>query len=214
MLSVIQAKKEGLAEFILCGDRAKIAELLRRHGGSDCRLRDHDTPGRRRGGGARSSSWRRQNKLQLILKGFLPTATLMKPILDKEKGLRSGNLLSDILVVENPAANYRRTAGLERRRPEHPARPGPEKADRGERGRGVPPPGLRRTPGGHHGRHRNGQGLHAGHPRRPGPERNEPSAARSPAAWSTGRWPWTSPSRAKRPSTRASATTWPAAPRS
>ena len=36
----------------------------------------------------------------------------MKPILDKEKGLRSGNLLSDILVVENPAANYHGLLGM------------------------------------------------------------------------------------------------------
>ena len=36
----------------------------------------------------------------------------MKPVLDKEKGLRSGSLLSDILVVENPAANYRGLLGM------------------------------------------------------------------------------------------------------
>ncbi len=54
----------------------------------------------------------RQKKLQLILKGFLPTAALMKPILDKDKGLRGANLLSDILVVENPAAGADGLLGL------------------------------------------------------------------------------------------------------
>jgi phosphate butyryltransferase len=103
MLSVIEAQKAGLAEFILCGERAKIAELLRRHGGSESNFEIHDTPGAD-AAVARVVELGRQNKLQLVLKGFLPTAALMKPILDKEKGLRGPNLLSDILVVENPYA--------------------------------------------------------------------------------------------------------------
>jgi phosphate butyryltransferase len=103
MLSVIEAQKAGLAEFVLCGERAKIAELLRRHGGSESDFEIHDTPGAD-AAVARVVELGRQNKLQLVLKGFLPTAALMKPILDKEKGLRGPNLLSDILVVENPYA--------------------------------------------------------------------------------------------------------------
>jgi phosphate butyryltransferase len=102
MLSVIEARKEGLADFILCGDRAKIGELLRRHGGSESDFDIHDTPGAE-AAVARVVELGRRNKLQLVLKGFLPTASLMKPILDKEKGLRGPNLLSDILVVENPS---------------------------------------------------------------------------------------------------------------
>jgi phosphate butyryltransferase len=103
ILSVIAAKKEGLADFILCGERAKIAQLLRQHGGRESDFEVHDTPGAE-AAVARVVELGRQKKLHLILKGFLPTAALMKPILDKEKGLRGGNLLSDILVVENPAA--------------------------------------------------------------------------------------------------------------
>ena len=34
VLSVIEAKREGLADFVLCGERARIVELLRRHGGT------------------------------------------------------------------------------------------------------------------------------------------------------------------------------------
>lgn len=100
--SVIAAKRDGLAEFILCGDRVKIGALLRRHGGVESDYDIHDTPAAE-AAVARVVELGRQNKLQLILKGFLPTATLMKPILDKEQGLRGENLLSDIMVVENPA---------------------------------------------------------------------------------------------------------------
>ncbi|MCU0276860.1 MAG: phosphate acyltransferase [Acidobacteria bacterium] len=104
ILSVIEAKREGLADFILCGDPAKISQLLRLHGGSEADFEVHDTPGAE-AAVARVVELGRQNKLHLVLKGFLPTAALMKPILDKEHGLRGANLLSDILVVENPAAD-------------------------------------------------------------------------------------------------------------
>jgi len=104
MLSLIEAVKEGLADFILCGDKGKIVQLLGRLGGRASDFEIHDTPAPE-AAVARIVELGRREKLQLILKGFLPTATLMKPILDKETGLRGPNLLSDILVVENPAAD-------------------------------------------------------------------------------------------------------------
>ena len=106
ILSVIKAKKQGLADFILCGDQAKITQLLQQHGGRTGDFEIHDCPGPD-AAVARIVELGRQKKLQLILKGFLPTAALMKPILDKEKGLRGPRLLSDILVVENPASRER-----------------------------------------------------------------------------------------------------------
>ena len=110
ILSVIEARREGLADFILCGERAKINELLRRHNGSESDFEILDTPGPD-AAVARVVELGRQGRLQLVLKGFLPTAALMKPILDKEKGLRGPNLLSDILVVENPALADREADG-------------------------------------------------------------------------------------------------------
>jgi len=111
ILSVIQARKENLADFILCGDRDKISALLKAHGGraADFEIMDRPDP---ESAAAAIVELARLNKVHLILKGFLPTASLMKPVLDKEKGLRSGSLLSDILVVENPAANYHGLLGM------------------------------------------------------------------------------------------------------
>ena len=111
ILSVIQAKRQNLADFILCGDEAKIKELLRQHGGSAADFEICDCPDAE-AAVARIVALGREKKLQLILKGFLPTAALMKPILDKEKGLRGPNLLSDLLVVENPAAGADGLLGL------------------------------------------------------------------------------------------------------
>ena len=104
ILSVIEAKKENLAHFILCGDRAKILRLLRAHGGHESDFEIHDAP-TTEAAVARTVELGRQKKVHLILKGFLSTAALMKPILDKEKGLRGANLLSDVLVVKNPCAD-------------------------------------------------------------------------------------------------------------
>jgi phosphate butyryltransferase len=111
ILSIIQAKKENLADFVLSGDRDKISGLLKEHGGQAADFEIMDCPDAETAA-ARIVELARKNKVHLILKGFLPTAALMKPILDKEKGLRSGSLLSDILVVENPAANYHGLLGM------------------------------------------------------------------------------------------------------
>ena len=102
MLSVIEARRQGLADFILCGDPAGIREFLSRHGGRAADYEIIAAPGPE-AAAAKVVELGRQGRLQLILKGFLPTAALMKPVLDKEKGLRGENLLSDILVVENPS---------------------------------------------------------------------------------------------------------------
>jgi len=40
------------------------------------------------------------NKADLILKGATTTGQLMKGVLNKEKGLQTGNILSDVLVIE------------------------------------------------------------------------------------------------------------------
>lgn len=106
ILSVIAARREELADFILCGEKTKIVERLARHGGTASDFDIQDTPGPE-AAVARVVELGRQGKLQLILKGFLPTAALMKPILDKQQGLRGENLLSDILVVENPSPSLR-----------------------------------------------------------------------------------------------------------
>jgi len=44
----------------------------------------------------------RAGKADLLLKGKADTASLLKAVLDKENGLRTGNVLSDVLVYEHP----------------------------------------------------------------------------------------------------------------
>lgn len=109
--TVIKAKQENIADFILAGNKEKTIALLEANGG---RPADYEIIAAQseEEGAAKIVELANQGKVQVILKGFLPTAALMKPILDKEKGLRTGNLLSDILVVENPAGNYEGLLGM------------------------------------------------------------------------------------------------------
>lgn len=109
--TVIRAKKENIADFILSGDKEKITALLEENGG---RVGDYEIihTATVEESAAAIVELANRDRVQVILKGFLPTASLMKPILDKEKGLRTGNLFSDILVVENPADNYHGLLGM------------------------------------------------------------------------------------------------------
>jgi phosphate butyryltransferase len=45
----------------------------------------------------------RRGEGDLLMKGDIATADLMRPILDKERGLRTGNVLSHVAVCETPA---------------------------------------------------------------------------------------------------------------
>lgn len=103
--TVLQVRKEGLADFILCGDREKISRMLRDNGGVPGEFEIVDAADEEQAA-ARIVELARQGRIHVILKGGLPTATLIKPVLDREKGLRTGKLLSDILVLENPGGNY------------------------------------------------------------------------------------------------------------
>jgi phosphate butyryltransferase len=109
--TIINAYQSGLAQFILTGNAIKIAALITEHGGIpedyqiiDCQTADEAA--------VTIVKLANEKKVHVLLKGFLPTASFIKPMLDKEKGLRTGNLLSDILVVENPAPNYDGLLGM------------------------------------------------------------------------------------------------------
>lgn len=109
--TVIKAKKAEVADFILVGEEKKITGLLKEHGGNEKDFEIISASGELEAA-EKVVELANQGKVQVILKGYLATASLMKPILDKEKGLRTGNLLSDILIVENPALNYDGLLGM------------------------------------------------------------------------------------------------------
>jgi len=109
--TVITARQKEIADFILCGNRDNIEKLLKENGGNteDYEIIDAKTEIE---AAEIIVDLANKGRVNVILKGFLATASLMKPILDKEKGLRTGNLLSDILIVENPNDNYKGLLGM------------------------------------------------------------------------------------------------------
>jgi len=109
--TVIRARKENIADFILSGEKDKIVEMIKKNGGEDS---DFEVliPDQKNKLTLEEASCRQivnlagEKKVQIILKGFVSTAVLMKPVLERGSGLKTGNLLSDILIVENTAGNY------------------------------------------------------------------------------------------------------------
>lgn len=61
---------------------------------------------------ARAARMARDGELEVLLKGHLRTDELLRAVLDKEHGLRTGRLLSDVLLYEDTLAGYRRLVGV------------------------------------------------------------------------------------------------------
>ncbi len=94
------AKKNHIADFLLIGNKKKIEELIeiedRSLVGEFEILNEND---------AEQSVFKaiqaiRNNKADLLLKGHITTAELMKAVLDKENGIKAEGILSDVLVFE------------------------------------------------------------------------------------------------------------------
>jgi phosphate butyryltransferase len=99
--ATIEAVQAGLVHATLVGDRAGLLRRIEKLGGkpSDYEIIDQADDV----AAARAAVERvRAGKADLILKGRLKTGDLMRAVLDKETGLRAGQLLSDVMVAEDP----------------------------------------------------------------------------------------------------------------
>jgi phosphate butyryltransferase len=97
----VAAEKEGIAHAILIGDAAKIKAAAGKCGKGrhdfeiiDCRDEAESA--------AIAVKLVRENKIDMILKGLVDTAVLMKAVLDKKTGIRGDRILSDVFVFEDP----------------------------------------------------------------------------------------------------------------
>jgi len=111
ILTVKKCRELELANFILFGRKDNLLQLLKKY---SCPLNGIEIENCNdvEESAEKAVKMANQGVIKVILKGNLPTAALMKPILDKENGLRQGGLLSDVLVVENPAKNYQGLLGM------------------------------------------------------------------------------------------------------
>ncbi|MDO9578906.1 MAG: phosphate acyltransferase [Candidatus Cloacimonadales bacterium] len=101
--AAVEAYRENIADSLLIGDKAYILDLLKQNApafadafeiidtGTDLQLAAREAVKAVRAG-----------KADILAKGKCDTATLLKAVLDKENGLQTGEILSDVLVYEHP----------------------------------------------------------------------------------------------------------------
>jgi phosphate butyryltransferase len=88
-----------IAEFVLVGDAVKIRELLRKEGVDDAGFEIHHAYSHKEAA-EKAVSLVVEGKATVVMKGELHTAVFLKAVLDKERGLRTGKLISQITVTE------------------------------------------------------------------------------------------------------------------
>ncbi len=103
MEAAVEAHRENIADSLLIGDKAFILDCINENApkytnsfeiidtGKDLQLAALEAVKAVRAG-----------KADILAKGKCDTATLMKAALDKENGLQTGEILSDVLVYEHP----------------------------------------------------------------------------------------------------------------
>ncbi|HDR90607.1 MAG TPA: phosphate butyryltransferase, partial [candidate division Zixibacteria bacterium] len=95
--ALTQATALGMIEPILVGDETKIAPLVEEMGLEGARIIDIKDPVEI---GEKCVALIREGEGDMLMKGKLSTPVLMKAVLDKQKGLRKGKLLSHVAVME------------------------------------------------------------------------------------------------------------------
>ena len=95
------AQEMGLAEGVFVGDSAKIKAACQTAGltpSGDAILHEPDEAAVAR----RAIGLIRDGQANLLMKGKINTSTLVKAVLDREAGLRTGRLLSQVIVFQVP----------------------------------------------------------------------------------------------------------------
>lgn len=99
--AALDAKRSNIADSILIGDKSKIFELLRSKNSSESEFEIIDCKDYFEAAKI-AVKLCREKKADILLKGHLDTAMLLKAVLDKNEGLRTDRLLSDVFIFEDP----------------------------------------------------------------------------------------------------------------
>lgn len=91
------AEKEGIARGVLFGPAAEIKKEAQDTGVGLDGFEIHDCPDSQ---AAAAAVARVRDSGDFLLKGHIPTSDFLKAVLDKEKGLRTGRVLSHIAILE------------------------------------------------------------------------------------------------------------------
>lgn len=96
---VKEAVEKGIAKFILTGDAEEIRKMLAAQGMKESDFEIHHAKNHKEGA-EKAVSLVVEGKANVVMKGELHTATFLKAVLNKEKGLHDGKLISQITVTE------------------------------------------------------------------------------------------------------------------
>jgi len=101
--AAVMAKEESLAEILLTGDKEHIEKIIVENFSKyiNC-FEIIDTGQDLSKACAVAVQMIHENRGSLILKGKTDTALLLKAVLDKEKGLSTGEIISDVFAYETP----------------------------------------------------------------------------------------------------------------
>lgn len=99
--ALFDAVKAFGADYILTGDREKILRLCEELGQDLDTDRVLNTSTDEESAAAAVSCCR--SNADVLMKGILQTSTLLRAVLDKEKGIRGSNTMSHLAVVQSPA---------------------------------------------------------------------------------------------------------------
>ena len=101
--AVIMAKREKIADSLLVGDESFISDYLQKNAPEFVdAFKIIDTGSSLSDAARKSVKAIKEGEAEIILKGKCDTATLLKAVLDKVDGLRTGEILSDVLIYEHP----------------------------------------------------------------------------------------------------------------
>lgn len=105
--ALMQAEEEGIATPILVGDPGKIRPAIEELGKKFRSASIVDSPDEKTSV-ERAVELIRGGEAKILLKGKVQTGTLMRGVLDREKGLRKGSLLSDAFLFESSVDDNRK----------------------------------------------------------------------------------------------------------
>lgn len=102
--AVACALKRNLAKFLLFGDKEKINRILEEKYGDLANNENLQIIHAYTKAAAAEQAVKavKMNEANVLMKGNVPTATILKAVLNKEYGLRTGNVLSHVAVFEIP----------------------------------------------------------------------------------------------------------------
>lgn len=100
--AIRDAKKMGIADAILVGEKAKIEAVAKTIGLNTSEFEIIDEPNNALAAKI-AVELVSSKRADMVMKGLIDTATFLKAVLDKEKGLRTGKVLSHVAVFDVPA---------------------------------------------------------------------------------------------------------------